>query len=260
MTNITYPVSYSLPFRLTVQACKRTLIDHRHDLYISRPIWRIYRYPDGGAGIVFREQTVFPQPDEVLIVPPNTAVKHLLEAPCWHHWIHIGLGFPYNAVKGDVFLQKLNDVEKFLFAGVFEEESIPSLKVAKITALIAHLVSRLPSDCLPSVTADQRISRVLEVIHEAPGADLNNGKLAELAGMSCNAFTRLFKETVSVSPRAYILERRLDEASSLLTYSNQSLDHIAEQCGFSDRGYMTRVFTQKRGTPPARYRRMSRMD
>jgi AraC-like DNA-binding protein len=51
-----------------------------------------------------------------------------------------------------------------------------------------------------------------------------------------------------------VQDRRLSRAAELLVSTDQSIDHIAETCGFANRYYFTRVFAQRMGCPPARYR------
>jgi len=50
----------------------------------------------------------------------------------------------------------------------------------------------------------------------------------------------------------FILHLRRD-----LRNTNESIDRIAEACGFWDRNHFTRVFTQERKVPPTRYRHSS---
>ena len=62
---------------------------------------------------------------------------------------------------------------------------------------------------------------------------------------------------LDVAPARYIVERRVSRAAELLVYSNDSLEQIADACGFPNRFYLSRVFTKVLGTSPARYRKMS---
>ena len=49
-------------------------------------------------------------------------------------------------------------------------------------------------------------------------------------------------------------EGNKERASELLVSTDYSIDRIAEACGFANRYYFTRVFTQRMGLPPGRYR------
>ncbi len=67
-------------------------------------------------------------------------------------------------------------------------------------------------------------------------------------------FIRRFREATGRTPARYVQERRLERASELLVSTDHSIDRIAELSGFANRYYFTRVFTQRMGLPPGRYR------
>jgi transcriptional regulator GlxA family with amidase domain len=75
--------------------------------------------------------------------------------------------------------------------------------------------------------------------------------------MSVNAFARLFKEQTAYSPRKYLVRMRVEKACNLLHHSELSIEQIAAACGFADRYYFTRVFTQNMHTSPGAYRKNS---
>jgi transcriptional regulator GlxA family with amidase domain len=43
-------------------------------------------------------------------------------------------------------------------------------------------------------------------------------------------------------------------ASELLVCTDQSIDEVAQRCGFANRYYFSRVFAERVGRPPVRYR------
>ncbi|MDF2723961.1 MAG: hypothetical protein K0Q59_3636, partial [Paenibacillus sp.] len=47
---------------------------------------------------------------------------------------------------------------------------------------------------------------------------------------------------------------RLQKVCNLLTETDQTLEQIAEQCGFQTAYYLSRVFTKEMNTSPSRYR------
>ena len=79
-------------------------------------------------------------------------------------------------------------------------------------------------------------------------------KLAEIALTSESRFIRCFRDATGQTPGRYVQDRRLRRAAEALVSTDQSIDEIAESCGFANRYYFTRVFSQRMGVPPARYR------
>jgi AraC family transcriptional regulator of arabinose operon len=58
-----------------------------------------------------------------------------------------------------------------------------------------------------------------------------------------------------VSPSRFLSQVRVREAARLLANTDYSLDEIAEQTGFPDRYYMSRVFKRILEDSPAHFRK-----
>ena len=48
---------------------------------------------------------------------------------------------------------------------------------------------------------------------------------------------------------------RLDKAEQLLTDTDNTIEQIAEEVGYRNKGYFYRIFVERRGCTPAQYRR-----
>lgn len=68
--------------------------------------------------------------------------------------------------------------------------------------------------------------------------------------------SREFKRFFGTTIGDYILNRRISMAKSLLRFSDDSIETIAEKCGFSDGGYFIKVFKSEEKITPAKYRKM----
>ena len=79
--------------------------------------------------------------------------------------------------------------------------------------------------------------------------------LAEACCLSREHFIRRFKIAIGDTPAHYLQTRRVEAAANRLLFSNDSIDAIATDCGFSNRFYLTRVFTRDMGIAPAAYRK-----
>lgn len=66
-----------------------------------------------------------------------------------------------------------------------------------------------------------------------------------------------FKNTYHKSINQYLQETRLDHASDLLKNTDYSIHFIAEQCGFSDQNYFSKVFFKRYRMTPSQYRKVS---
>ena len=74
-------------------------------------------------------------------------------------------------------------------------------------------------------------------------------KLANISGLSKYHFLRKFKEEFNMTPHAYLLQIRIQNAKNMLI-QNRALSDIALSCGFSDQSHFTRVFNKIYGMTP----------
>jgi AraC family transcriptional regulator len=80
-------------------------------------------------------------------------------------------------------------------------------------------------------------------------------QLAALLGYSVNHLLRLFKEAFGMPPHRYIVERRVEQAKSLLLDRNYSVADVAFLCGFSSQAHMNLLFKRLTGMTPGVFRR-----
>jgi AraC family transcriptional regulator len=99
-----------------------------------------------------------------------------------------------------------------------------------------------------------RTARVIDYIEAGIDQDLRLPALANVAAMSMYDFARRFKETLGISPHAYVLSRRIAWARAMLT-GRENLANVALACGFSSQSHLTTVFRQSLGVTPGAYRR-----
>src|SRR6478752_2621101 len=98
------------------------------------------------------------------------------------------------------------------------------------------------------------LARVVDYIESSVDQDLRLAPLAEVAAMSVYHFARRFKETLGVSPHAYVLSRRLDRAQAMLRDGEASLAHVAAACGFASQSHLTTTFVNAFGVTPGKFR------
>lgn len=73
--------------------------------------------------------------------------------------------------------------------------------------------------------------------------------------LSRSRFTHLFTEVMGKSPLQYQQQLRLEQARELLVYSSLSVSEIAQQLGFDDPLYFSRMFRRTCGVAPSAFRK-----
>lgn len=83
--------------------------------------------------------------------------------------------------------------------------------------------------------------------------DLSIAAVAAASHISEVYFRRLFREAMGLSPRQYIIGKRISYATALLESRCIPVRQVAEQAGFSDPKYFSTVFRQTVGCSPRAY-------
>jgi AraC-like DNA-binding protein len=76
-------------------------------------------------------------------------------------------------------------------------------------------------------------------------------QLAALCALSVGHFHSRFREMTGVTPQAYVQQRRLRHARTLVCHSDLSLGQVAALVGFRDQGSFSRSYRRHFGTPPS---------
>jgi len=79
--------------------------------------------------------------------------------------------------------------------------------------------------------------------------------MAKLAGISPSFFNQRFKTLLRLTPTAYLLSLRVQEARNLLVRTNNSLTDIGYEVGFFDQSHFSRKFKEVTGLTPLQYRK-----
>jgi len=100
-----------------------------------------------------------------------------------------------------------------------------------------------------------RIDSLQEELRERPELEWNFHEEARRLGISYIYLRTLFRRISGLAPGAFLLEARIEKASSLLLGSDMQVSEVAKACGFSDEFYFSRAFKKRRVSSPLKYRR-----
>jgi AraC family transcriptional regulator len=101
--------------------------------------------------------------------------------------------------------------------------------------------------------APHLLRRVLERI-DRPGPPPSLDELAALAGLSRFHFGRSFRETLGISPGAFVQDARIRRARDMLADPDRSLAEIARALGYAGDAAFSAAFRKAIGRPPGAYR------
>lgn len=87
--------------------------------------------------------------------------------------------------------------------------------------------------------------------------NLTLDSIAQAMEVSKYHLDRVFLATTGCTPVQYITRRRLAHAQTLLASTQQTVQHIAEQCGYTNYNYFTSLFRRNVGITPREYRKIA---
>lgn len=100
----------------------------------------------------------------------------------------------------------------------------------------------------------ERLQNMLTFIHQHFEDKLTLEEIAAAASISTRECIRCFRNTISKTPMEYLMEYRMDMAMKYLKETEMSVTDISLHCGFSSNAYFGKLFREKFGITPLKYR------
>ena len=116
-------------------------------------------------------------------------------------------------------------------------------------------VQRVKESSTGDSSAHSRLlSKCVNYIHRNLNRRLSVEDIADYAGFSRSYLSTVFREGMGVPLNRYIIDAKLDEAASLLHYTDRPISDIAEYLCFSSQSHFQQAFKNKFHTTPRAYR------
>ena len=146
-----------------------------------------------------------------------------------------------------------------LFAEAFEDRAGKQAALDRLFEYLLLLILRhamdarlLDSGVLAGL-AHPKLSKAIAAVHEDPQKAWTLERLARKSGMSRSRFAFHFRRCVGMTPLDYLTEWRVSLAQILLK-QGRSVKAVAPAVGYSSAAALNRVFRQRVGEPPRRWR------
>ncbi len=123
-----------------------------------------------------------------------------------------------------------------------------------IWSALAHLASEVEQFDSERSRVDPRLDRAKQFIRETAGERPSLEQMAKIAGMHPRYFSRRFKQTYGLGPKAYAVEHRLSLARGYLLETDMRVSEVALLLGYSDPFLFSRQYTDHFSEMPSRAR------
>lgn len=202
-------------------------------------------------------------PNDVDCVSIYTSRDVLVRFQSEHDMLATGLlHAPHAAIHEDRLIRHLGDA---LLPAIHQPHTASQLYVDNVAlALLSRLTEQHGTNPapLPQVRgglAAWQERRAKEMLVAHIDGQIGLDALAAECRLSRAHFARAFKVSTGLSPLRWLNAQRVERAKSFLINTDQSLEQIANLCGFADASHLTRIFLQDSGVPPGQWRRISRL-
>jgi transcriptional regulator GlxA family with amidase domain len=147
------------------------------------------------------------------------------------------------------------DMTLYLIARLLGLEE--AMRTARVFLIDWHHIGQQPFAVLSCVrqVEDLTIARCQEWVaqhyhHEAPVS-----AMANLSGLAERSFKRRFRNATGMPPMEYVQTVRLEEAKHMLETTDLPIEAVAQEVGYGDSSFFTRLFRRNVGLTPAQYRK-----
>lgn len=266
-----YPPSF-MDFTIPSTFAKKSLIhisQYGHFLsdekyYIERESLNTFLLVLVKSGIfhVRTQQSEFVAPPEHLVfLDCHEAHAYWCTEPTDFWWFHFDGGntedyYRFLFEKHGKSIVMINDQpERMLkyFMQIFEllraysqNEHMLSLQINKIFAKLSTFEE--------VEQGSEAFDSVIDFIRKHYGEEISLEDLMEVCGYSKSYFIREFKRKLGSTPHEYLLSYRLRQTKQRLAVSSESVESIAESCGFNSASHFARAFKKETGMTPTEFR------
>tara|TARA_R110002096_G_scaffold147671_16_gene307721 strand:- start:61633 stop:62463 length:831 start_codon:yes stop_codon:yes gene_type:complete len=224
---------------------------------LNDPFWRLY-VPVSGKATIWTEsegteiETEL-APGKGYLIPPRTTIRSTNVGPFSKWYSHFILGPSGDRATTGVFPVELTSSMTSALNQLSSAQETPFPWQSAI--LVAEALHQLSAEIWTKRKVDVRVESAMDFMHSNLARKLTSEHVASAAGLSVRNLNHLFQQHVRMSPMRVLLDFRLDRACRMLRHGDSSIEQIAEDCGFPNRYYFSRMMKQHRGTSPAAYRR-----
>lgn len=102
-------------------------------------------------------------------------------------------------------------------------------------------------------SASLKVGKIIKYMHENINRKVTLAELSEMVQLSSPYLSRTFKDTTGYSVIGFFNKIEIDKAKELIIEGNKKVKEIAQELGFADEFYFSRIFKRIEGISPSEY-------
>lgn len=227
---------------------------------------------EGAAEVITGEQQISVEAGDLLYLPAGESHRYatLDNDPWTIHWVHytgpLASYFrQYMGFDGKKRLQHLGRQPRLMvdFNGLLsvQDSGFREQPLIHASNRLRQLLTAIPLSGVQSKSPVERGLK-LDQLHAMMQSHLHQrldlDQLAAASGLSRYHFIARYRQLTGETPIQHYLKMKVERACHMLDTSGASLAEIAEQLGYDDSFYFSRLFKKIMGVSPSNYRRANR--
>lgn len=197
-------------------------------------------------------------PGKLYFLPAFSVMRSTINTKIDKYYIHFRSNLPLLEMYGYLSPKYAVDADESTVALVktvldnYTDRSVSS--VMKVSGAMSVLLSDFLNGIGSSESAMPKFAEVLKYIDGHYTENIRLEELAQIMSISTMYFSNAFKSTFNISPKQYILNKRLAKSQQLLIESELSVKDIAYAVGFDNENYFSEFFSSKMGISALKFR------
>lgn len=230
------------------------------DDFCTQPFSRFYLIKDGCAELKIEQETVFLEPGYIYLIPAFSKVSVRCPERIEVLWLHFNATLLsslslYECLPYRTKLVADQEVEP-LFQRLYQLSKLGESSYLTQLGITLQMISVFFDLQLKSQAKSklQRFFPIITYINDNLSAQVTVESLADLIGLEKTYFSTLFKKQFGISPKQYVLKRKIEVGQYKLVFTGDTLDNIAQDLGFCDGFCFSKSFKKHVGLCPSEYR------
>lgn len=252
---------------------------------IISPFCRIYLVAEGTGQLVTGKEKRTLEPGFLYLIPAFTFCTYHFHPGLSQYYIHVSVEYPGGLDPLSMFMfhskikaadwdyqlferlstlhpalqlphdnPRVYQTKFWLSKNVYYETTGQKLEtIGILTQIFSRFIDSPPGYHATSMVK-YNIQPILHHIQNHLAEEIKVERLAEMACLSKDHFSRIFKSITGLAPCDYVIRKRIERAQFLLITTEKGIKEISEETGFRSASYFTRIFKKQTSRSPARYR------